>query len=181
MLFRSLYIQKRYKAEAFRGNIIKNKLPTWDEKFGNVIFYFIDTTVRPNKKIVLDDFNYQKSWHNPLLANTEGVSLERINPDKPSNQASSWQSAAQTVGFGTPAQRNSQFVPIDTPSVSKAGQTVFTLEKKTFSPGPDGFEDFLILNYRFDKDGYAASVFIFDDKGKRIKTLVNNELLDTQG
>ena len=173
-----LYIQKRYKAEAFRGNIIKNKLPTWDEKFGNVIFYFIDTTVRPNKKIVLDDFNYQKSWHNPLLANTEGVSLERVNPDDSSNVATNWQSAAQTVGYATPAQKNSQYLD---PSVSSEPKSVFALEKKSFSPDEDGFEDFLRLNYRFDKAGFTATIRIFDDKGRLVKTLINNTLLSTEG
>jgi hypothetical protein len=171
------YIQKRYNALGFRKQMIKNKLPTWDEKAGNVILYFVDGT----KLIVLDSFNYAQSWHNPLIANTDGVSLEKINPNLPSKQASSWQSAAQTRGFATPAQENSQFLPIDTPSVSRVSKNVFQLEKKTFSPDGDGFEDFLLLNYQLDKAGYVASIRIFDDKGRLVKTLVNNELLETEG
>lgn len=171
------YIQKRYNATAFRKKIIKQKLPTWDEKLGNAILYFIDGT----KTVMLDSFNYNKSWHNPLIANTEGVSLEKINPNLPSMQASSWQSAAQTVGFATPAQQNSQFFSIDTPSVSRVSKTVFELEKKSFSPDGDGFDDFLRLNYRFDKTGYSATIRIFDDKGRLVKTLINNELLNTEG
>ena len=171
------YIQKRYNATAFRKKIIKQKLPTWDEKSGNAILYFIDGT----KTVMLDSFNYNKSWHNPLIANTEGVSLEKINSDLPSMQASSWQSAAQTVGFATPAQQNSQFLSIDTPSVSSPSKSIFELEKKSFSPDGDGFDDFLRLNYRFDKAGYSASIRIFDDKGRLIKTLINNELLNTEG
>lgn len=167
-------IQNRYNATDFRKKIIKNKLPTWDEKIGTVALYFVDTT---GKSIIIDSFTYQKSWHNPLIANTEGVSLERVDPSKPSNGSSNWQSAAQTVGFATPAQRNSQF---DTTDVAISTE-VFTLEKKTFSPDGDGFEDFLSLNYHFDSDGYAATIRIFNDKGKLVKTLINNELMDTEG
>lgn len=166
-------IQKRYHATAFRKQMIKNKLPTWDEKAGNVLLYYVDGS----KLVILDSFTYQKSWHNPLLANTEGVSLERINPDKASTDASNWQSAAQTVGFATPAQQNSQF---DTTKIVKSSH-IFTLEKKTFSPDGDGFDDFLILNYNFDKAGISASIYIFDDKGKPVKTLIKNVLLATAG
>ena len=169
-----LYIQKRYNATDFRKNIIKNKLPTWDEKAGNVVLYFVDTS----KTIVLDSFTYNKSWHNPLLANTEGVSLERIDHEKPATESVNWQSAAQTVGYATPAQKNSQYLD---PSVLSEPKSVFALEKKSFSPDEDGFEDFLRLNYRFDKAGFTATIRIFDDKGRLVKTLINNTLLSTEG
>ena len=58
---------------------------------------------------------------------------------------------------------------------------VFKLEKKTFSPDGDGFEDFLSLNYHFDSNGYAATIRVFNDKGKLVKTLMNNGLMDTEG
>jgi hypothetical protein len=167
-----IYIQKRYKAEAFRKKIIKQTLPTWKDKDKIRLRY---------KTTFLDSFTYNKSWHNPLIANTEGVSLEKINPNLSPMQASSWQSAAQTVGFATPAQQNSQFFSIDTPSVSGVPKTVFELEKKSFSPDGDGFDDFLRLNYRFDKAGYSASIRIFDDKGRLVKTLINNELMSIEG
>lgn len=166
-----LYVQTYYKATAFRKKILKNKIPTWNDTS--------DTVVLKGglPKDSLDAFTYQKSWHNPLIANTEGVSLERVDPSKPSNESSNWQSAAQTVGFATPAQRNSQF---DTTDVAISTE-VFTLEKKTFSPDGDGFEDFLSLNYHFDSDGYAATIRIFNNKGKLVKTLMNNELMDIEG
>jgi Lamin Tail Domain len=163
------YIQKHYNATKFRKRILPQKLPAWDDKSDIVLLSYNNVT--------LDSFTYQKSWHNPLLANTEGVSLERVNPNNPSSDKSNWQSAAQTVGFATPAQQNSQF---DTTNVATSNQ-IFTLEKKTFSPDGDGFEDFLSLNYRFDKGGFAASVFIFNDKGKLVKKLINNELLNVEG
>ncbi len=168
-----LYIQKRYNAVAFRKRILKQKLPAWNDNADNVTLSFTDGT----KTIILDSFNYQKSWHNPLLANTEGVSLERVNPKDTSVLSSNWQSAAQTVGYATPAQKNSQ---LDT-SNNKPTNQVFSLQKKTFSPDSDGFEDFLSLNYRFDKGGYSATIHIFTDKGKLVKTLIPNGSLNTEG
>ena len=170
-----IYIQGYYKAQTFRKRIIKNKVPTFTESTDTVILKG-GTLKKP-----IDAFTYQKSWHNPLIANTEGVSLERINPNKPSNEASNWQSAAQTVGYATPGRQNSQFKQPDSSSVSAQSRRVFELEKKTFSPDNDGFDDFLVLNYRFDKGGFAASIYIFDDKGKPIKTLIKNTLLETEG
>jgi hypothetical protein len=166
-----IYIQDHYKAGAFRKRIIKNKLPTWNEATDTVVLK------GGSMMTILDAFTYQKSWHNPLIANTEGVSLERVNPNKPSKDASNWQSAAQTVGFATPSQQNSQYDTTETVT----SKQVFVLEKKKFSPDGDGFEDYLSLKYNFDDNGYVATIRIFNDKGKLVKTLKNNELLEIKG
>ncbi len=163
------YIQKHYNATKFRKRILSQKLPSWDDKSDIVLLSYNNVT--------LDSFTYQKSWHNPLLANTEGVSLERVDPNKQSNDKANWQSAAHTVGFATPAQQNSQYNRFNV----AASNHVFSLEKKTFSPDSDGFEDFLSLSYHFDKGGYLASIFIFNDKGKLVKKLKDNELLSVEG
>ena len=171
-----LYIQKRYKAENFKFSILKNKLPTWNEAAGNVTLRAFDGT----KPIILDSFSYEKSWHSPFLATTEGVSLERIDTSKSisSSEPSNWQSAAEKRGFGTPAQVNSQFRHFEKdPSVSSP----FWLEKNSFSPDDDGFEDALLLHYKLDKKGGVADIQIFDSNGRLIKTLTVNELLGTEG
>jgi hypothetical protein len=169
-----LYIQKRYKAERFKFAILKNKLPAWNEASGNVTIYTIDGS----KTVVIDSFSYNKSWHNPLLATTEGVSLERINPDLPSSSPSNWQSAAEKKGFATPAQKNSQFRnPKEDPSVSSP----FWLEKNSFSPDRDGFEDALLIRYKLEKSGGVANISIFDSNGRLAKVLSINELLGEEG
>ncbi len=169
-----LYIQKRYKSEPFKFSIVKNKLPTWNDAFGNVTLYAVDGA----KSVILDSFSYEKSWHNPLLATVEGVSLEKINPESKSFEPSSWQSAAEKRGFATPAQKNSQyrdFTP--TPSVSAP----FWLEKDSFSPDNDGFEDALLVHYKLEKKGGVANIKVFDDHGRFAKSLSVNELLGTEG
>jgi Lamin Tail Domain len=169
-----LYIQKRYNVEKYRKDIVKNRLPTWGDKEGTVAIYNIEG----NKEVMLDSFTYNKNFHNPLLPNTEGVSLERIALEKPTNEVSNWQSAAASAGFATPAYQNSQFLP---PSVLKENNAFFSIETPSFSPDGDGFEDTFILNYKMDKDGYNGSFFILDINGKRIKALKINELLSLEG
>jgi Lamin Tail Domain len=165
-------VQTRYNVSNLRRQFLKYKLPAFSEKEGSIYLKF-------NSKII-DSLKYNKSFHNPLLSNTEGVSLERINPNEPTNDKSNWQSAAATVGYGTPAYRNSQYLE-DNPSVSKTSEDVFTLPKSTFSPDDDGFEDYLLLHYKLDKAGTFAKVSVFDVKGRLVKKWIDNEPLATEG
>jgi Lamin Tail Domain len=168
-----LDVQTRYNVSHLRRQFLKYKLPAWNEKEGKIYLAF-------NSKI-LDSLKYTKSFFNPLLPNSyDGVSLERINPNKPTNDKSNWQSAAATVGYGTPAYRNSQYLE-DPPSVSKASEEVFTIPKPTFSPDDDGFEDYLLLHYKLDKAGAFAKVSVFDVKGHLVKKWIDNEPLATEG
>ena len=168
-----LYIQNRYKASKYKKAIIKNKLPTWDDVSGNVTLY------NESKSVIIDTFNYNKSYHNPLLPNTEGVSLERINPNESTNNAANWHSAAASVLYATPAYQNSQLST--TPSVSSNNEEIFKLLNKTFSPNDDGFQDYLLMHYSIDKKGYLANISIYDMEGRLVKRLTINELLTTEG
>jgi Lamin Tail Domain len=166
-------VQTRYNVPHLRRQFLKYKLPAWNEKEGKIYLAF-------NSKI-LDSLKYTKTFFNPLLPNSyDGVALERINPNKPTNDKSNWQSAAATVGYGTPAYRNSQYLE-DTPSVLAASEEVFTIPKPTFSPDDDGFEDYLLLHYKLDKAGAFAKVSVFDVKGHLVKKWIDNEPLATEG
>jgi hypothetical protein len=165
-------IRSRYHvSDSTKFNILKNKLPTWNEASGNV-------SILTDSAKIIDSFSYQKSWHNPLLATTDGVSLERLSPTDSSTKPTNWQSAAEKSGFATPAQRNSQYrnAP-NTPSVS----ATFWLEKNSFSPDGDGFEDALLIHYKLEKSGGVANIKIFDSAGRFIKSLATNELLAGEG
>ncbi len=127
--------------------------------------------------LVIDEFTYNEKMHFPLLADNEGVSLERISPDKPTQNKDNWHSAAETAGFATPAYKNSQQ---QIPSSEIANQEV-ELEPKIFSPDQDGIDDFVNINYSFEEGGYTASITIFDAKGRQMRVLKNNLLLSTSG
>ena len=165
------YVRNRYNVpDSAKFNIVKNKVPTWNEASGNVSISLDSVT--------FDNFNYTKSWHNPLLATTDGVALERVNPNERSLEPSNWQSAAEKRGFATPAQKNSQFRDLQvTPSVS----AMFWLEKDNFSPDDDGFEDALLVHYKLEKKGGVATIKVFDGNGRFVKSLTVDELLGTEG
>ena len=106
---------------------------------------------------------YTEDWHNQAFANTDGVSLERIDLLQLPQNASNWTSAAATVGFGTPTRPNSQ---------ARIGQTVtegtFALASDVISPDGDGFEDLLSLDYTFGEAGVLARFEIIDLLGRSV-------------
>ncbi len=124
---------------------------------------------------ILDKVLYTKNWHYDLIDSEDGVSLERINFDAPSQQAANWHSASASVGYGTPGYLNSQFYQL--PELDDS----FSISPEVFSPDGDSFNDFLLLNYEMDSEGFTMNVHIFDDRGREVNHLVKNELLGRNG
>ena len=112
--------------------------------------------------------------HHSLLRVTKGVSLEKINLYG-GNEASNYHSAASSVNYGTPAYQNSQFLE------EKRAKSAFEISPEIFSPDNDGFEDILQINYQMNEVGYQLNLIIYDSRGRKIKHLVQNELLGTEG
>ncbi len=144
------------------------KMPSLPDDKGNIVL------INQNGQII-DSMGYSDKWHNPLLEDNNGVSLERLSFNTPSNLQSNWYSAASTVGYATPAYTNSQQTNANT------NTSIFTLQSKTLSPDEDGFEDQLIINYNLSKPNFLATINIYNTQGTRIKQLYNNETLSTQG
>ena len=128
-----------------------------------------------NKNILLDHFIYDDKMHYPLINNTKGVSLERIDFNESTNRRSNWHSAAQTAGFSTPGYENSQYVSFP------ETQESLSLYPELFSPDEDGINDVLGISYFLKSAGYSGSITIYDSNGLLIKELVKNELLGRQG
>lgn len=159
-------IQSRYFTENLNA-LIETDLPSYPDDEGGVVLI-------ANGEII-DQFNYSEDFHFELLDDKNGVSLERISFTADAQDENNWHSAASTVGYATPTYLNSQAVSI----TSSADN--FWLEKTTFSPDDDGFEDLLLLNYQLDAPDYLATIRIFDANGRQINTLINNQLLGRQG
>jgi len=122
---------------------------------------------------VIDSVYYSNTWHHPMLANTAGVSLEKISPDLPSREKSSWHSAATSAGYATPAFMNSQYSPADTIQVE------ILAEPAVFSPDNDGYQDQLELKFHLSMPGYQLIVDVFNDAGMCVANLIENELPGT--
>jgi len=124
---------------------------------------------------IIDLVRYNDGMQFPLLNSTDGVSLERINYDRPASDLTNWNSASESVGFATPAYKNSQY------SNGEQIESPITVEPEIFSPDNDGFNDAVNINYTFTTSGYLANVTIYDANGRLIKILVKNELIGTIG
>lgn len=125
--------------------------------------------------IILDEFSYSAKMHSPFLADDDGVSLERISLEIPSNDRTNWASAAASVGFATPGMPNSQAV------ADSIFADEISVEPKAFSPNGDGYNDLLSIKYQFRKPGYMANVRIFDLAGRPVNYLSRNESLGQTG
>lgn len=148
---------------------------------------FLDVTDLPSMNIdedvvtlsdangaVIDNFKYTEKMHFPLLVSTKGVSLERIDFNRPTNDRTNWNSASEGVGFATPAYRNSQYLQAD-------GGSGVSISNPLFSPDNDGYNDVLNISYKLDEPGKAANVHIYDSKGRHVRYLIRNEQLAQDG
>lgn len=124
---------------------------------------------------LIDAMAFFEQMHYPLLKETKGVSLERVNFSQPSMDANNWHSAAESVHFGTPGQPNSMM------QTSEPSQDEVAISPDIFSPDGDGFDDECFINYRFDEAGYTMNVYIFNVAGQLLRHLVKGEMVGQEG
>jgi hypothetical protein len=163
-------IKLNYEVKSPKQLII-NELPSMADDKGNVTLYRPDA---PNKRLI-DAVTYHEDWHYGLLQTQSGVSLERLDPERPSMDSSNWYSAASIVGFATPTYQNSQYSIF-----SKNEKQYFTLDNQRISPDNDGFEDFIQLQYQAPTS-LNATITIYDWNGVLVKNIVEQETLATEG
>ena len=130
--------------------------------------------LRDAMKQTIDSVYYKTNWHNKNFSVTRNRSLERINPSVSSNDARNWSSSVGK-GAATPGEANS----IYTGKIS--GSSQMTLSPNPFSPDNDGFEDFTTINFNTPFPFAQVSIKIFDDKGRLMRELTNNESFGSSG
>lgn len=161
---------KRHYLTPFPGRIIElPSMPRMTNADGVVVLATRGHTI-------IDMLAYTEEMHLSLLTSARGVALERINPGRPANERSSWQSAAATAGYGTPGYLNSQYVS----RPSDINATLYA-EPGIFFPDGDGMDDVLSIYYTIDKPGCVAHIRVFDRRGRKVKTLAHALLLGTEG
>lgn len=163
-------LQKAYPASANNpaGFVRMSDFPSLSNDEGVV-------TICNQAMTVLDQVVYSADMHFSLLNSTEGISLERISFNRPSRDKTNWHSAAETVGYSTPALVNSQY------SEATADDGAVQVSPEIFSPDNSGYNDVLNISYTFDEPGFIANISIYDNNGRRIRQLVRNALLGTTG
>jgi hypothetical protein len=152
-----------------RGTIIGSpEMFTLDDEEGIIVI--LDKWLQ-----VLDELTYNNNMHFPLFESTEGISLERISYERPSDEKGNWHSASKDADFCTPGYKNSQFVVTSIPELS------IGVEPEIFTPDNDGREDITNICYSFANPGNVVSVWIFDPMGRMIRQLAINYLAGTSG
>lgn len=179
LLFPKEYVVLSLNAEAVRNCyftpnptafLSMSSFPSYNNDDGSV------SLIRSTTNQFIDKMVYSPSLHFGLLTDRKGITLERVNPDRPSDDVTNWNSAASEVGFGTPGYRNSQFTPLGSTSLGS-----LSVEPEAFSPDGDGFDDLAAINYNMDESGYTGTFYIYDANGRLVKTLARAVLLGKEG
>lgn len=125
---------------------------------------------------LIDLMSYHEDMHYPLLNSFKGVSLERIDFDRKSDDLTNWHSASESVGFATPGYQNSMFAK----GADSFGGEI-SVNPEIFSPDGDGRDDNCTISYQLDKPGYTLNCYIFDASGQQIRHLIKSTLADQEG
>jgi hypothetical protein len=140
------------------------QLPSMNDDEGSVLILDEATNI-------IDELNYSNEQHSQLLITTEGVSLERINADVSTANYKNWSSASFAAGYATPTLKNSQAIN------SSTAETIISITPEVFSPDNDGFDDHTLVEINSNVTGAWSSTLILDISGKKIKQLLNADLI----
>ena len=143
-------------------------IPSYPDDEGNVLLL-------NEQGDVVDELHYSDDWHFKLLADAEGVSLERLDVGVETQNSGNWHSAASTAGYGTPGYQNSQIKNV------QIIPAAIDVTPKVFSPDNDGYNDIASIQYKINEPGFVANVTIFDAAGRPVRSLVQNATLSTTG
>jgi hypothetical protein len=155
--------------KAVKTNFLSmSSLPSFPDDSGEVILL-------NDKQKVFDRFDYDAKMHHPIIDDKRGVSLEKRDVEKPSNNAQNWHSAASSEGYGTPGYANSQGV------LSTEIDESFSIEPQIFTPDGDGQNESVKVKYQFEDVGNVLNISIFDVSGRPVRKLTQSYLAGTSG
>lgn len=163
-----LWLQQQYLVKDPSLIIEIPELPSLPDDKGTIVLINMQGAI-------IDELRYDHNWHFALVSEKEGVALERLNYNLPTQDKLNWSSAASTVGYGTPGYVNSQLMTDGQPQAQVA------ITPAIFSPDNDGFNDFAAIEYQLGEPGYVGNVRIFDANGRMVRYLVNNASLGATG
>jgi len=154
-------VAARYPASVSENIFKLTSLPSMPDDRGHLLLL--------NRQMdLIDEVLYNEEMHYSLLSEHEGISLEKVRPDLPSDESMNWHSASESTGWGTPGAENSVF----SSKLSVADEIGFSSAK--ISPDNDGFEDVLIIDINCEGLGNTVSVTLFDETGNLVRKVAEN-------
>ncbi len=161
-------IYKNYPRAVESKMIQLGSFPSFPDDAGSVV-------ILNEKNVVIDRFDYQEDFHSPIISESDGVSLERISYDAPTQAPHNWTSAASTAGFATPGRQNSHSRSMTGPNGT------ISINPKVIVPDNDGFQDFTTIQYVFPNKSYIGNVYVFDIEGNKVSTIAENQSFAAEG
>ncbi len=165
---RSTNVKNFYNPKQPDAIIEVNALPSMPDDRGSAV-------ILNEQGVVIDELRYDAHWQFKLIDDPSGVALERIDFDKPTQDAGNWHSAATSYGYGTPGYQNSQY------KADAMADAAISLGPAVFSPDNDGRDDFVTITYHFPEQGYVCNLTIFDSNGRPVRFLTRNAICGIQG
>jgi hypothetical protein len=162
-------VQSQYPQHAKAAMEQTASLPTMSNDAGFI-------AIADNFGTLQDTFRYKDDFHTAVLADKEGVSLEKINPGAASWDYKNWTSAASTAGYGTPGLPNSQIR-----TGASTNKEYFSRSDKYFSPDNDGVHDVLSIDYTLPSPGFFLTATVYSDAGFETAKPFNNLFMEQSG
>ena len=153
-----------FYSQAVAESVYELHIPVLNNQGASIVLF------RAADEVIIEEVTYSTKWHNPSIKNKKGVSLERIDPDKDSQDASNWTSATANTSYGTPGYKNSQHKNAD-------------IQENTFINAPEyqpGL-DYYILAFQTSKQGFRCRVEVYSTNGRKVAELMNNQLIAQDG
>lgn len=125
---------------------------------------------------VLDQLDYDESFHLKWLAEIEGRSIERKRFEEETNVKENWSSATDDVGRATPTGKNSQFV-----ENSDSKELRFWLSKEVLNPVKNSTENQLEINYKIEEDAIFTNVKLFSISGAYLGEIITGRSIRNAG
>ena len=123
---------------------------------------------------IIDDLSYATKWHHIDIAESRGLSLERIDVDGPSGSPSNWTTSVDPAG-GSPGRPNSVVLrPFKPPSG-------ISITPSPFSPDRDGHEDIAGIAYSLSSSPAVVRIRIYDIGGRLVRNLVRSDITAGEG
>jgi len=121
----------------------------------------------------IDSTTYSPRLHAPDLADTDGVSLERISLNASSTRSDNWTSSAHPDG-GTPGLTNS----IRLPPSPQGPSAALDIEPSPFSIARDGGTR---IRYSLSRAASSLRIRIYDAHGRRVRTITDGRRSGPEG
>lgn len=172
-----------YVLISLNGGIIKYQYDSPSENFIDVKSFPSFTNedgiviICNKNREIIDKIHYSEKMHYELLAETQGVALERISSEQPSLDDNNWHSASYNVNYGTPGYKNSMTID----SYNTANTNEIKINPEIFSPDGDAYDDICSVYYNFQENCYSMNIKVFNSQGILVRNLLKNNLVNNEG